>query len=410
VLDPTGIAISTAADDQESPAAAFDGTDFLVVWRDGRNPGNPDIYGARVSPTGAVLDPSGIAISTAANDQGGAAVGFDGVNFLVVWHVYRSGYWDIYGARLTPQGTVLDPEGIAISTAANDQGGPAVGFDGANFLVAWTDARSGFDYDIYGARVTPQGTVLDPSGIAISTAAGYQWFFLAVAFDDADLLVVWTDRRSMDHYDIYGARVTPQGTVLDPEGIAISIAVGDQAYPAVAFDGTNSLVVWEDWRSGDTSDIYGARVSPAGVVFDSGPVVRQEGSQYCPLLARGTGSQLFLVYQGWAGTVGGTTYNADRIWGKVNPNPGIEETMNDERGTLNIGPSIVRGVLVLGAVDSRQNTAYRADLLDISGRKVAELHPGPNDVRALAPGVYFARQVSDVELGASNVTKVVVAR
>lgn len=30
-------------------------------------------------------------------------------------------------------------------------------------------------------------------------------------------------------------------------------------------------------------------------------------------------------------------------------------------------------------------------LLDISGRKVLDLHPGANDVRALAPGVYFLR-------------------
>jgi phosphoribosylformylglycinamidine (FGAM) synthase PurS component len=272
--------------------------------------------------------------------------------------------------------------------------------------VAWTDARSGFDYDIYGARVTPQGTVLDPSGIAISTAAGYQWFFLAVAFDDADLLVVWTDRRSMDHYDIYGARVTPQGTVLDPEGIAISIAVGDQAYPAVAFDGTNSLVVWEDWRSGDTSDIHGARVSPAGVVFDSGPVVRQEGGQYRPKLARGTGSQLFLVYQGWAGTVGGKTYNVNRIWGKMDPSPAIAEMTKPEVRRTNNGATIVRGVLFLPG-DRRPGTGDRAVLLDISGRKVAELRPGANDVRALAPGVYFIREEMNAE-ERDRVTKVIV--
>jgi hypothetical protein len=31
-------------------------------------------------------------------------------------------------------------------------------------------------------------------------------------------------------------------------------------------------------------------------------------------------------------------------------------------------------------------------LLDITGRKVLDLLPGPNDVRALAPGVYFVRE------------------
>jgi len=53
----------------------------------------------------------------------------------------------------------------------------------------------------------------------------------------------------------------------------------------------------------------------------------------------------------------------------------------------------------------------RAVLLDVSGRKVMDLKPGANDVRALAPGVYFVRE----ELQASSpkpqaVRKVVVAR
>jgi hypothetical protein len=51
-----------------------------------------------------------------------------------------------------------------------------------------------------------------------------------------------------------------------------------------------------------------------------------------------------------------------------------------------------------------------ADLLDISGRKVMDLKPGQNDVRAMAPGVYFVRGASGVKHEASSVTKVVVTR
>ena len=91
-------------------------------------------------------------------------------------------------------------------------------------------------------------------------------------------------------------------------------------------------MVWEDDRSGGFySDIYGARVTRAGVVSDEGPVIRQECGQYDPKLARGSGSQMFLVYCGWARTVGGKTYNTCRIWGETDPMPGIEETMNEDR-------------------------------------------------------------------------------
>jgi hypothetical protein len=49
-------------------------------------------------------------------------------------------------------------------------------------------------------------------------------------------------------------------------------------------------------------------------------------------------------------------------------------------------------------------------LLDVSGRKVLDLRPGPNDVRALSPGVYFVREATGVKREASCVTKVVVTR
>ena len=38
----------------------------------------------------------------------------------------------------------------------------------------------------------------------------------------------------------------------------ISTAANVSSRPAVAFDGTNFLVVWQDLRSGTSTDIYGA--------------------------------------------------------------------------------------------------------------------------------------------------------
>jgi photosystem II stability/assembly factor-like uncharacterized protein len=84
---------------------------------------------------------------------------------------------------------------------------------------------------------------------------------------------------------------------------------------------------------------------------------------------------------------------------------GIAETMNDERRTMNAGPTIVRGVLVLGAVGSRQNTAFRAGLLDVSGRRVFNLRPGANDVSRVLPGVYFMR-----ESQAQAIRKVIITK
>ena len=170
-------------------------------------------------------------------------------------------------------------------------------------------------------------------------------------------------------------------------------------------------MVWEDYRSGSDSDIYGARVTPEGTVFGGGSVVRREGNQSYPWpkLCCGDSSQMLLVYQGWAGTVGGKTYNTDRIWGKIDPNPAIAETPGTEVRTTNSKSTIVRGVLFLSEASSHKPQA--ASLMDATGRKVMDLVPGANDVRALAPGVYFVREEPQASsLRPQAVRKVVVTR
>jgi sarcosine oxidase gamma subunit len=49
--------------------------------------------------------------------------------------------------------------------------------------------------------------------------------------------------------------------------------------------------------------------------------------------------------------------------------------------------TVIRNILFLSEAVGRKSQA--ASLLDISGRNVMELKSGANDVRALAPGVYF---------------------
>ena len=264
VLDPAGIPISTGVGSQAAPSVASDGSNYLVAWQDGRSGTSQDVYGARVSQAGAVLDPTGIPISSEANDQSATSVAFDGSNYLVAWQDGRSGTsQDVYGARVSQAGAVLDPTGIPISAAANDESAPSVAFGGTNYLVAWQDTRSGSD--VYGARVSPGGTVLDPNGIAVATAAGEQ-LAPSVTFDGTNYLVGWQDGRSAESsFDIYGARVSQAGAVLDPAGFLISTTPNVEVAPSVGFDGTNYLVAWEDDRSGTVNhDIYGARVEPGG--------------------------------------------------------------------------------------------------------------------------------------------------
>ena len=157
---------------QRQPAGAFGGGVYLVAWCDGsRQIDRPtaDIYCARMeATTGKLLDAGGIAVCSAADLQEWPAVAFDGRNFLVVWQDFRSGTrYDIRGARVSPSGKVLDPGGFAVATGPHNQARPGVAFAAGNYLVVWMDARDSPTYGIFGCRVTPAGKVLDPGGLAL---------------------------------------------------------------------------------------------------------------------------------------------------------------------------------------------------------------------------------------------------
>ena len=257
---------------QSGAAAASAGSTSLVVWTDGIFDQSPDVYAARVDAAGHVLDPGAIPIAVAAGAQRSPAVTFDGTAFLVVWQDLRSGPGDIYGARVSTAGAVLSSTPIVISAATGEQSTPAVASSGSGSLVAWRDVRSG-TADVYGARVNTSGSVLDASGIPISTAAGVQED-PAVTFDGTRFVVVWEDARSAARRDVYGARVTTAGAVLDTTGLGISTRFSRGGVdPAVASDGTNSLVVWESSDPPGYYAIEGARLSGAGIVLDPAPMV-----------------------------------------------------------------------------------------------------------------------------------------
>ena len=425
ILDPNGIRISTAGSTAKSPAIAFDGTNYLVVWADKRNDTlqtlNYDIYGARVSPTGALLDTIGIAISTHESPQHSPSVTFDGLNHLVVWENYRAEFPDapdIYGARVDGAGSVLDPNGIPISAAEFEQEVPAVVTGRNGSFVVWQDWRSDTTgIAIFGARVNQSGTVLDSLGILVSEAIEYDQYYPSVAFDGTNYLIVWQDWRNYPDLDIYGTRVSQAGVVLDTAGIRISTARDYQESPSIAFDGINYLVVWGDNRSGSSSDIYGATVSPSGALVDSFLISTQEGNQESPALANGSGNQVLITYQGWVGEYQGRAYDATRIWGKFYPFVGIEEENSKVKmqraKLLEVYPNPAKTVMRVryqSPFDSPFIKGGKGDLIkifNVSGKLIKEIASATmlprNDekieisLKGINPGIYFLQLGTEVK-------------
>ncbi len=83
--------------------------------------------------------------------------------------------------------------------------------------------------------------------------------------------------------------------------IDICKAERDQCVPAVAFDGANFLVTWQDARdfvTDSSCNIYACRVAPDGQVIDTTDILVACGlrDQYIPRVVRGE-SDFFIIWQ-----------------------------------------------------------------------------------------------------------------
>jgi len=439
VLDPEGILFSTALYSQWFSSGAFDGTNYFVVWQDYRRDEYSNIFGARIDTTGTVLESSGIAICTTSYSYS-PAIAYDGLNYLAVWLgisgtridtsgalldsnfidlgngfdpsicfdginyfvVYRRNI-DIYGARINTSGIVLDSAGFRISPLNDMEKYPAVDFDGTNYFVVWQDSRNevfGLS-DIYGTFVDTAGNVLDTLGFPVSVLFFIEQSHPCVAFDGVNYLVVWQDSRN-DYADIYGARVTQAGVVLDTSGILICGATSAQYKPQVAFDGLDYCVIWEDWRGGNYSDIYGCHVDTSGSIINTFIVSTKANNQLHPYLIKGPGKFL-ITYTGFIDTVNNYPANTMRIWGRFHPFVGIEETVGLEKRitkqNLQIYPNPFQKKCCI-KYSLPQKTKVNISIYDVTGRLVKEIineeqnfgiYNRTFDVRNLSQGVYFFR-------------------
>lgn len=293
VLDPAGIPIAAGVTTQFANAIAFDGTNFLVVWeKAGATSSEGDLYATRVvAATGAVLDPAGIRLTSGAKREFDPAVDFDGTNFFVVWNDMNGAQYAVYGTRVSRAGAVLDPQGVRLSGSEYTYA-PVVAWDGSQHLVAWSDYRGGSDYDVYAARVSRTGAALDL--IAVATGNGRQEN-PAVAYDGQSFVVAWQDGRATPTH-VYANRINAKGKRQDGNGVQLTSAAGGQTYPRLAFDGTNHLLVWTDARQSGatTAGVFGARVTPRLARVDAADLAISPppAAQVAPDVACGGGQWL----------------------------------------------------------------------------------------------------------------------
>jgi photosystem II stability/assembly factor-like uncharacterized protein len=229
--------------------------------------------------------------------------------------------------------------------------------------------------------------------------AGGQVSGSGAVYRSTDLGSTWSRTSGSPTDTVFGLAVSP-----DDAGIVIA------ATPAGLFRTINAGANWTltSTRKGFRSVRFldGYDVAAGG---DSGAVFSTDGGADWYDISDGLDgtrvSCLDFAVRGENVLIAGTRGASCWLW---DPDMGVAETMKDDGGRMNAGATIVRGVLRMEG--SRQNTGYRADLLDAAGRRVMRLQAGANDASGLAPGVYFVREAAGGEGSAVGVSKVVVTK
>jgi hypothetical protein len=266
-----GVALCTAANNQLNPTITSDGAGgAIVTWFDNRGGSNYDIYAQRVNAAGVPQwTANGVALCTATGDQLYPTIVSDGsAGAIATWEDTRSGNYDIYTQRVNAAGVPQwTANGVALCSAANSQFNPTIASDGAGgAIVTWYDLRGGATYDIYAQRVNAAGAPQwAANGVVLCNAANSQTLPTIVSDGSGGAVVAWQDNRGGSNYDIYAQRVNAAGTtVWLPNGVALCTAAGDQLSPTLASDAAGGAIVsWYDLRSG-TDDVYAQRVNGGG--------------------------------------------------------------------------------------------------------------------------------------------------
>jgi hypothetical protein len=250
------IEISLADGIQTNPKVAFDGTNYLTVWSDGRLTGNNIIYAARVTPAGDVLDPAGIQVGPANGTlQHIPSIAFIGDKYFAVWgHLIAP--FGVTGRFVNLDGTLGDT--MRVASAAAEVHNTCIVYDGDKMLVVWSE----YPGTVFGQFVSTDG-VLIGSAFTIATdvmvtSSG------STCFSGSEYMVVWC-KWALVIMEFWGRKYDASGNPLGPP-FRIANPAHSSADGYVVAGPEHYLCVWSKLLY--PADIYGNLDIEVGIEGD----------------------------------------------------------------------------------------------------------------------------------------------
>ena len=242
-------------------STVWNGKELFSVWSDRRDPHQNNVFGVHVRSGSGVVDKTSVLITPGLNP----VVASDGTNFLLVYAENATGAsTDLVARRLGPDGNLLDSQKVVLSNAVQ---APYQAFwTGSEYAVFWDDSPPDSPQQGYMARIDRNGSLIASrlpiwsSGALVNAAS----LSMGVAWSGSSFLIAKPSSGPMVQL------ISSDGKQVGKPFLLTS-TTKSTSEPTVASDGTNFLVVWDDNDRG--SGVKGIRVSPAGQIVDSSPLV-----------------------------------------------------------------------------------------------------------------------------------------
>jgi len=154
VKQDSDVRITNATEASSLPYLVWTGTGYGLSWEDERD-GNFEIYFARVNAAG-VKQSSDVPITNISWSSFDPSLVWTGTEYGVAWEDYSAGNLEIYFARISSAGVKQGPD-VRITNASGYSYRPSLVWRGSEYAVAWEDNRYG-NYEIYFARLYPDGS------------------------------------------------------------------------------------------------------------------------------------------------------------------------------------------------------------------------------------------------------------
>lgn len=307
VLDPNGFAVCRQPNDQKYIDVAGFAGQYIVVWEDRR--GEPWLaYKARVDAHGTVLDPDGVPVyASATRWQQQPRVAADASVCLVGFLDGESQYDEnLVGIRYDTALHALDAQPIPLVQAGPFQRSPALARTSSGFVAAFEETTPGpYQPRVYVAPLDADGAITAAGRKPVDTTSSHWQILPSIASDGTNSLVVWTDRHGdLATDNLLATRVDAQGNALDSPPLVVCGEAGEQIFVRLAYGAGVYLAVWVDGRDGiDGTHVYGARIRPDGTVLDPGGFLicqcDHNHMTYYPCVVWGGSRFLVVWYECW---------------------------------------------------------------------------------------------------------------